>query len=238
MAGVYVKAKEVLANVDGTNEIDPCKRIVKATSALSGTITLSAFSAACCLFCIIWAATSWTDDEECEDEYTWLLVEGIVGLCYLGIKLMNAVAKCVKVSFCGGQQGDEGAFACVNILLTCCGSCGQIIYLLFTLGWTIYGMVLFFDGGYDGGYVEGGQCFKLHAVGFVYNIVQCCIFGLSIILGILLGFLLCIVAVVLVFSGIEPDSLFDSDMDGITLPQLFHHESVRPHIHRAASWRN
>ena len=216
MAGVYVKAKEVLANVDGTNEIDPCKRIVKATSALSGTITLSAFSAACCLFCIIWAATSWTDDEECEDEYTWLLVEGIVGLCYLGIKLMNAVAKCVKVSFCGGQQGDEGAVAKgvhvsattsetwkedtkTNILcniVKCCGTIAQIIYGLFTLGWAIYGMILFFDGGYDGGYIEGGQCFKLHAVGFVYSIIQCCMIGLGVILGILVGIIIGILGVV------------------------------------------
>jgi hypothetical protein len=192
--------KELQAHLDGSNEEDCGKRTTKATSMLSGTITLNAFSAAILIFCIIWATTSWTDDEECKDEYTWLLVEGIVGLCYLGIKLMNAVAKCVKVSFCGGQQGDEGAFACVNLLLTCCGSCGQIIYLLFTLGWTIYGMVLFFDGGYDGGYIEGGQCFKLHAVGFVYSIIQCSMIGLSIILGILLGILVGILGIVAIIN--------------------------------------
>ena len=197
MAGVYVKAKEVLANVDGTNEIDPCKRIVKATSALSGTITLSAFSAACCLFCIIWAATSWTDDEECEDEYTWLLVEGIVGLCYLGFKSTIAVAKCVHVSATTSETWKEDTKT--NILcniVKCCGTIAQIIYGLFTLGWAIYGMILFFDGGYDGGYIEGGQCFKLHAVGFVYSIIQCCMIGLGVILGILVGIIIGILGVV------------------------------------------
>lgn len=195
MAGVYVKAKEVLANVDGTNEIDPCKRIVKATSALSGTITLSAFSAACCLFCIIWAATSWTDDEECKDEYTWLLVEGIIGLCYLCTKLMNAVGKCVKVSFC-----NELDFTFFIGIISCCWNGATIMYVLFTLGWAIYGMILFFDGGYDGGYIEGGQCFKLHAVGFVYSIIQCSMIGLSIILGILLGILVGILGIVAIIN--------------------------------------
>ena len=206
MAGVYVKAKEVLANVDGTNEIDPCKRIVKATSALSGTITLSAFSAACCLFCIIWAATSWTDDEECEDEYTWLLVEGIVGLCYLGFKITIAVAKCVQEK-CVQENYDnpvkrmEGKNIRVLCnIVKCCGTIGQIIYSLFTLGWAIYGMILFFDGGYDGGYIEGGQCFKLHAVGFVYSIIQCSMIGLSIILGILLGILVGILGIVAIIN--------------------------------------
>ena len=195
MAGVYVKAKEVLANVDGTNEIDPCKRIVKATSALSGTITLSAFSAACCLFCIIWAATSWTDDEECKDEYTWLLVEGIIGLCYLCTKLMNAVGKCVKVSFC-----NELDFTFFIGIISCCWNVATSTYVIFTLGWAIYGMILFFDGGYDGGYIEGGQCFKLHAVGFVYSIIQCSMIGLSIILGILLGILVGILGIVAIIN--------------------------------------
>tara|TARA_B110000977_G_C10850287_1_gene405525 strand:+ start:32 stop:706 length:675 start_codon:yes stop_codon:yes gene_type:complete len=199
---MYMKAKEVLANLDGTNEDDPTQRIVKATSVLSGTITLSAFSAACCLFCIIWAATSWTDDEECEDEYTWLLVEGIVGLCYLGFKSTIAVAKCVYVSFTTTETWKEdvgpienGLFY-VGPIVKCCGRIGQIIYGLFTLGWAIYGMILFFDGGYDGGYIEGGQCFKLHAVGFVYSIIQCCMFGLGVILGILVGIIFGILGVV------------------------------------------
>ena len=189
---MYMKAKEVLANLDGTNEDDPTQRIVKATSVLSGTITLSAFSAACCLFCIIWAATSWTDDEECEDEYTWLLVEGIIGLCYLCTKLMNAVVKCVKVSFCS----ETDSFDVLIGVSICCGHMQQFIYGIFTLGWAIYGMILFFDGGYDGGYIEGGQCFKLHAVGFVYSIIQCCMFGLGVILGILVGIIFGILGVV------------------------------------------
>jgi hypothetical protein len=76
----------------------------------------------------------------------------------------------------------------------------QIIYGLFTLGWAIYGMILFFDGGYDGGYIEGGQCFKLHAVGFVYSIIQCSMFGLGIILGILVGILVGILGIVAIFK--------------------------------------
>ena len=229
--------KELQAHLDGSKEEDCGKRITKATTILLGTIMLNAFSSATVVFLIIWAATSWTDDEECRDEYSWLLVEGIAGSCYMAFKLVIPVLKCVKVSFLGGLD-DEGPFARLYQIYTCFSNCVQIFYVTFALGWWIYGMVLFFDGGYDGGYIEGGQCFKLHAVGFVYNIIQCCLLGLAIILGIILGFLLVIVAVVLLFCAIEPDSLFDSDMDGITLPQLFHHESVRPHIHRAASWRS
>ena len=157
----------------------------------SRSITWSAFSAACCLFCIIWAATSWTDDEECEDEYTWLLVEGIVGLCYLGFKITIAVAKCVQEK-CVQENYDnpvkrmEGKNIRVLCnIVKCCGTIGQIIYSLFTLGWAIYGMILFFDGGYDGGYIEGGQCFKLHAMGFVYSIIQCCSILVSLLYGIL-----------------------------------------------------
>ena len=191
------KVLDLLGNLDGQNENNNLKRKIKATSVLAGTITLSASSAACCLFCIIWAATSWTDDEECEDEYTWLLVEGIVGLCYLGFKSTIAVAKCVRETYPEHSRNDDEK--CMSILcniVKCCGTIGQIIYSLFTLGWAIYGMILFFDGGYDGGYIEGGQCFKLHAVGFVYSIIQCCMIGLGVILGILVGIIIGILGVV------------------------------------------
>ena len=190
---------DLLGNLEGKNENDNRKRKIKATSVLAGTITLCAFSAACCLFCIIWAATSWTDDEECEDEYTWLLVEGIVGLCYLGFKSTIAVAKCVHVS-ATTYNSTQDTKIIISYIVTCGGHIAQIIYGLFTLGWAIYGMILFFDGGYDGGYIEGGQCFKLHAVGFVYSIIQCSMIGLSIILGILLGILVGILGIVAIIK--------------------------------------
>ena len=115
------------------------------------------------IFLIVWAQTGWIDDGRCGGEYVWLLTQGIAGLVLVVWLLTQSTAALVNNAFCLPLWQklcitEDGKVKCCCTLITkliCPGSCGdgalKTVYGLFSLGWLIYGCVIFLGEGYDGG---------------------------------------------------------------------------------------
>jgi hypothetical protein len=91
------------------------------------------------------------------------LTQGIVGLVLVVYNMAGSTAALVNNAFClplwqklcVTEDGKTKCCCTLIMKLICPGGCGdgalKMVYSLFSLGWLIYGCVIFLGEGYDGG---------------------------------------------------------------------------------------